>query len=184
MKIQFILIGIGIFFLVIGPSLSNFYTNSILEKYPSLSILISSVMLEPAENIRGSIALEKGEKIFVTIVAEPALNSVYLVINSTKNSFSNEFRFSESTTFPLYANSTDDFILSIGNLGPDTANVKAFSSINQILDEDEVIFKTDTGIVISFSLMIIGIILLIIGFLIFAIYRKRNKTLTNENQGN
>ncbi len=181
MKIHFILIGIGIFFLVIGPSLSNFYANSILEKYPSLSILISSVTLEPAENIQGSIALEKGEKIFVTIVAEPPSNSVYISINSTKNSFSNEFRFSESTTFPLYANSTDDFILNIGNIGPDTANIRAFSSIIQILDEHEVIFKTDTGIVISFSLMIFGIILIIIGFLIFAIYRKRNKALTNKN---
>jgi len=184
MKMHFVVIVIGIFFLVIGPSLGYFYAYTIFDKYPSLSILISDVMLEPAQSIRGSIALEEGKKIFVTIVAEPSFNTVYLSINSTDNSFSNEILFSELITFPLNANSTDEFFLNIGNMGPDTANVKAFSTINPILDKDELIFYTGPGLEISLSLMIIGIILIIIGFLIFVFYRRRNKTLTNKNLGN
>jgi len=86
MKMHFVVIVIGIFFLVIGPSLGYFYAYTIFDKYPSLSILISDVMLEPAQSIRGSIALEEGKKIFVTIVAEPSFNTVYLSINSTDNS--------------------------------------------------------------------------------------------------
>jgi len=184
MKMHFILIGIGIFFLIIGPSLGFFYSNSIFEKYPSLSILISNVNLEPAQSIAGSITLEEAEKIFVTIVSVPSFNNIHLSIKSTDNSFSNEFIFSHATTFPINANSTDEFILNIGNMGPDTANIKAFSTINPILDEDELIFSTGPGMNISISLIIIGIILIIIGFVFFVFYRKRNKTLTNENLGN
>ena len=72
---------IGIFLLVIGLSLVINYTNLISKNYPDLAILISEVSLEPNQSIDSFVTLEKDEKIFVTISAQPSPNLLYISIN-------------------------------------------------------------------------------------------------------
>ena len=175
MKKHFVMIGIGVFFLIIGSSLSYYYANSLSEKYPELEILFSNVMLEPTQSITGSITLEKGEKIFVTLIAEPIFNPIYFSIKSTENSVAKEFTFTDVASFPINANSTGDYILNIGNIGSATASVHAFSTNREILDDNEVVFSLGTGMLIGSSLVIFGIILIIIGAIIFLINKKHSK---------
>ncbi len=172
---------IGVFLLVIGISVVISYTNLISENYPNLSILISNVSLEPNESIDGFVTLEKDEKIYVTISAQPIPNSLYFSINNFNNSFSNEFIINDFISFPLIANATDSFNIVVGNIGHEIVSVSGFTTKNPILDDKELNLVYGTGVVIGSFVIIIGIFLIIIGIIIFVIKKKLSKkNLTNK----
>ena len=175
MKKYYLFLVIGVFMLVIGTSLVFSYTNSLIEKYPDLVVLISQVMLEPNESIEGFVSLEKDEKIFVTITAEPASNSIYFSVNNIDNSFTREIIFNDLTTLQLIANTTDSFNIVVGNMGTETSSVSGFSTKNPILDDEEIIFVYAQGMIAGSLLLIVGIFLIIIGILIFVIKKKLTK---------
>ena len=175
MKKYYLFLVIGVFMLVIGTSLVFSYTNSIIEKYPDLVVLISKVTLEPNESVEGFVSLEKDEKIFVTISAEPATNSIYFSVNNIDNSFTKEIIFNDFTTLQLIANTTDSFKIVVGNMGTETSSVSGFSTKNPILDDKEIIFVYAQGLIVGSLLLIVGIFLIIIGILIFVIKKKRTK---------
>ena len=166
---------------VIGISLIFSYSNSILEKFPDLIVLISQVTLEPNESVEAFVSLEKDEKIFVTISAEPATNSIYFSVNNIDNSFTREIIFNDLTTLQLIANTTDSFNIVVGNMGTETSSVSGFSTKNPILDDKELNLVYGTGVVIGSFVIIIGIFLIIIGIIIFVIKKKLSKkNLTNK----
>jgi len=172
---------IGVFLLVIGISVVISYANSISENYPNLSILISNVSLEPNESIDGFVTLEKDEKIFITISAQPIPNSLYFSINNFNNSYSHEFLINDFISFPLIANATDSFNIVVGNVGHEIVSVNAFTTKNPILDDKELSLVYGFGVVAGSFVIIIGIFLIIIGIIIFVIKKKRSKkNLTNK----
>jgi len=172
---------IGVFLLVIGISVVISYTNLISENYPNLSLLIPAVSLEPNESLDGFVTLEKDEKIFITISAQPIPNSLYFSINNFNNSFSNEFLFNDFISFPLIANATDSFNIVVGNVGTEIVSVSGFTTKNPILDDKELNLVYGTGVVIGSFVIIIGIFLIIIGIIIFVIKKKLSKkNLTNK----
>jgi len=175
MKKYYLFLVIGIFMFVIGLSLVFSYTNSIIEKYPDLVVLISQVMLEPNESVESFVSLEKDEKIFVTISAEPASNSIYFSVNNIDNSFTKEIIFNDFTTLQLIANTTDSFNIVVGNMGTETSSVSGFGTKNPILDDEEIIFVYAQGMIAGSLLLIVGIFLIIIGILIFVIKKKLTK---------
>ncbi len=172
---------IGVFLLVIGISVVISYTNLIAENFPNLSILISEMSLEPNQSLDGFVTLEKDEKIFVTISAQPIPNSLYFSINNFNNSYSNEFLFNDFISFPLIANATDSFYIVVGNMGNEIVSVSGFTTKNPILDDKELNLVYGSGLVIGSFVIIIGIFLIIIGFIIFVIKKKLSKkNLTNK----
>ncbi len=175
MKKYYFFLVIGVFMLVIGTSLVFSYTNSLIEKYPDLGIIISKVTLEPNQSVEGFVSLEKDEKIFVTISAEPVTNSIYFSVNNIDNSFTREIIFNDLTTLHLIANTTDSFNIVVGNMGTETSSVSGFSTKNPILDDEEIIFVYALGMFTGSILLIVGIFLIIIGILIFVIKKKRTK---------
>jgi len=175
MKKYYLFLVIGVFMLVIGTSLVFSYTNSLIEKYPDLVVLISKVTLEPNESVEGFVSLEKDEKIFVTISAEPATNSIYFSVNNIDNSFTREIIFNDFITLQLIANTTDSFKIVVGNMGTETSSVSGFSTKNPILDDKEIIFVYAQGLIAGTLLVFVGIFLIIIGILIFVIKKKLTK---------
>jgi len=175
MKKYYLFLVIGIFMFVIGISIVFSYTNSLIEKYPDLVVLISEVMLKPNESVEGFVSLEKDEKIFVTITAEPSTNSIYFSVNNIDNSFTREIIFNDLTTLQLIANTTDSFNIVVGNMGTEASSVSGFSTKNPILDDEEIIFVYAQGMIAGSLLLIVGIFLIIIGILIFVINKIRTK---------
>ena len=175
MKKYYLFWVIGVFMLVIGTSLVFSYTNSIIEKYPDLVVLISKVTLEPNESVEGFVSLEKDEEIFVTITAEPVTNSIFFSVNNIDNSFTKEIIFNDFITLQLIANTTDSFNIVVGNMGTETSSVSGFSTKNPILDDEEIIFVYAQGMIAGSLLLIVGIFLIIIGILIFVIKKKLSK---------
>ncbi len=175
MKKYYLFWVIGVFMFVIGISLIFSYSNSIIEKYPDLGIIISKVTLEPNESVESFVSLEKDEKIFVTISAEPASNSIYFSVNNIDNSFTKEIIFNDFITLQLIANTTDSFNIVVGNMGTETSSVSGFSTKNPVLDDKEIIFVYAQGMIAGSLLLIVGIFLIIIGILIFVIKKKLTK---------
>ncbi len=175
MKKYYLFLVIGVFMLVIGTSLVFSYTNSIIEKYPDLVFLISKVTLEPNESVEGFVSLEKDEKIFVTISAEPESNSIFFSVNNVDNSFTDEIIFNHLTTLQLIANTTDSFNIVVGNMGTEPTSISGFTTKNPILNDEEIIFVYAQAIIAGNLLLIIGIFLIIIGILIFVIKKIRAK---------
>jgi len=175
MKKYYLFLVIGVFMLVIGTSLVFSYSNSINEKYPDLTFIISNVSLEPNQSVEGSISLEKDANIFVTITTAPVTNSIYFSVNNNDNSFTKEIIFNDLTTLELIANTSDSFNIVVGNIGTEVSSVSGVTTKNPILDDDELIFSFGQGILAGGVLVLVGIFLIIIGVLIFVIKKKRTK---------
>jgi len=167
---------IGVFLIVIGTSMIISYSNSINDKFPDLTLLISNEMLEPAQSVRSIITLEKGEKFFVTTTAQPITNTLYFSIINNDTSFSKEFLFNDLASFPIVANSTENFLIEIGNVGSEISIVNGFITKNPIIGDEELVFEYGSGLLNSTALIFIGFILILVGIIIFVIDKKRVKS--------
>lgn len=176
MKKFHLLLVIGGLFFVIGTATIYYYSDSIFEKFPDLKIVLSDVLLEPAQSISSPIMLEKDEKIIFTVTTTSVSNLMFFSLTTPDNLVAKEFAFNNFVSIPIIANSSGFHTIEIGNIGSDNNNINEFITKKSILDDKESLFNYSVIMIASSLLAFFGIILIIIGVIIFLINKKRSKT--------
>ncbi len=174
-KFHFILV-IGSLFLVIGTATFFSYGNLISEEFPDLAIVLADVLLQPAERISSPFMLEEDEKIFYTVTTTSDSNLMFFLLTTPENLVSQEFTFNNFVSLPVIANSSGVHTIKIGNMGSDNVKINGFITKKPILDEKELLFNYGVTMIASSSLVFFGIILIIIGVIVFLINKKHAKS--------
>ncbi len=167
---------IGGLFLVIGAATFYSYGNLISEEFPDLAIVLEDVLLQPAERISSPFILEEDEKIFYTVTTTSDSNLMFFLLTTPENLVSQEFSFINFVSLPVIANSSGVHAIKIGNMGSDNVKINGFITKKPILDEKDLLFNYSVTMIASSSLVTFGIILIIIGVIVFLINKKRAKS--------
>ena len=85
MKKFHLLLVIGGFCFVVGAATIYLYSNSIFEKFPDLQIVLSNVLLEPAQSTSSYIMMEKDDKIIFSVNVPSYSNLMYYSLTNPKN---------------------------------------------------------------------------------------------------
>jgi len=180
MKIFLILLILGGILFVVGMATTVFYIANIIDNFPEMSTLMSEVYIEPTQSLSTSVKLVQGEKTFLTIMVEPSTNPIYFSLKRPDNTIATEFVFSEELSLPIIANTSGDYTITLGNMGNNIANVNGVTTNEPILDDADLMLSMGINFLIASWIIILGLLLLIIGVIIFIVSKKRNKKTLKE----
>jgi hypothetical protein len=178
LKVYLIILIAGGLLFVFGMVLLGYFTNLIADKYPDLIYLFDEVQLAANNQFSTQFELDEGEKRTITVAVFPRTNPIFFSINNPDGSVNTETIFNDLLSFPFKTNSSGYYTINVGNMGADTVLVSSFISDNPIVNTD-LVLSTASNFIISSLIIMVGILLLIVGFGIFIFQKKRSKSKSN-----
>jgi len=175
LKFLFILLILGVVLLVVGFAVIIDQNNNLFEKHPDLVIFFDGE-LDEAQLVSTPLNLTKGDNLTISIASYVRSHKIFFALDGPNESRLIETIFSDYISYPVLANSTGIYTISIGNVDTQNVQVTGFVTERPVFDEE---FIKSIGSVYGNSSMLITVggimIILSVIILIFQKLRSKNK---------
>ncbi len=145
------------------------------ERFPTTSMIIEGIRINPSESFSVEVELAQVDQIFLGAIGIPREEPLIVLVEKVDLGPILEVAFNASVIEDLGALDAGDYLVTVTNLGEQPVVVYAALTTEPILDELDYLVAIAFYVIIGMMLFLIGIAVTIAGGVVYLIQRKRTR---------